>query len=129
MGYVMIDYVDYSKLKLTPLSRSLLYDKKPISLAKFVWQEKAKSKKKEPVQAVTDYDIDLFRSLKELRKKIASERGVPAFVIFGDASLREMAHYKPKTLTDFSQIKGVGTFKLEEFGEAFITSINEYVDE
>lgn len=126
MGYISVDYVDYSKLKLTPLSRQILFESKEISLAKFIWQDKTKSKKPEPVQAVTDYDVHLFRELKTLRKKLADEREVPAFVIFSDASLREMAHYKPTAKMEFSNIKGVGEYKLENFGEEFLEVIKEY---
>ncbi len=126
MGYISVDYVDYSKLKLTPLSRQILFESKEISLAKFIWQDKTKPKKPEHVQAVTDYDVHLFRELKTLRKKLADEREVPAFVIFSDASLREIAHYKPTARMEFSNIKGVGEYKLENFGEEFLEVIKEY---
>lgn len=128
MGYIRLDYLDYSKLKLTPLSRELLFENKSISLARYVWQDKKAPQKKEPVQAVTDYDVHLLRALKQVRKDIAEQRGVPAFVVFGDASLREMAHYKPKSLIEFSNIKGVGEYKLTTFGEAFVNAIKEYED-
>ena len=128
MGYISIDYVNYSKLRLTPLARQILFDNKEISLAKFVWQDKKASKKREPVQQATDYDVYLFRELKELRKQIALDRGVPAFVVFSDASLREMAHYKPKSLVEFSGIKGVGEYKMTNFGETFIEVIRENTD-
>jgi len=129
MGYIEIDYVNYSNLKLTNLSRDVLFSDQPVSLAKFVWQDKKAAKKKEPVQKVTDYDIYLFRELKTLRGEIAKERGVPAYIIFGDASLREMAHYKPTTMVEFANIKGVGEFKLTQFGEMFVDKIKEYTSE
>ena len=57
--------------------------------------------------------------LKELRLKIAREENVPAFVIFSDRTLREMSQKKPKNEADFLRISGVGTVKLEKYGENF----------
>jgi len=125
-GYIKLDYADYSKLKLTPLSREVLFEKKQISLAKYVWQDRKETKKKEVRAKVTDYDIHLFRELKKVRKEIAKERGVPPYIVFGDESLREMAHYKPTTKMEFSNIKGVGEFKLTNFAEAFLSVIEGY---
>ena len=126
MGYIKIDYLNYSKLQLTHLSQKVLFGDEQISLAKFVWQEKKKEKKKAQTQKITDYDIYLFRELKKVRSFIAKERGVPPYIVFGDASLREMAHYKPKTKLEFSNIKGVGEFKLSEFGDAFMEVIQDH---
>lgn len=126
MGYIKIDYLNYSKLQLTHLSQKVLFGDEQISLAKFVWQEKKKEKKKAQTQKITDFDIYLFRELKKVRSFIAKERGVPPYIVFGDASLREMAHYKPKTKLEFSNIKGVGEFKLSEFGDAFMEVIQEH---
>ena len=127
MGFVEVDYVNYSKLKLTKLSNDILFGKGNLSLAKFVWQDKKESKKKKAVaQKVTDYDIYLFRELKKVRAELANEKNVPAYIIFSDSSLREMAHYKPTTMIEFSNIKGVGEFKLTQFGEKFIEKIKEY---
>ena len=126
MGYIKIDYLNYSKLQLTHLSQKVLFGDEQISLAKFVWQEKKKEKKKAQTQKITDYDIYLFRELKKVRSFIAKERGVPPYIVFGDASLREMAHYKPKTKLEFSNIKGVGEFKLLEFGDAFMEVIQDH---
>lgn len=125
MGYIEIDYLNYSKLKLTNLSKGVLFGDDGLSLAKFIWQEKKRTNKKEPVQKITEYDIYLFRELKKVRAEIASSRGVPAYIIFGDASLREMAHYKPKSLVEFSNIKGIGEYKLTEFGSYFVDKIKE----
>lgn len=71
-------------------------------------------------------DRGLFDHLRSLRSQIASERSVPAYIVFGDATLRDLARVRPSDLHRFSKIKGVGTQKLSDFGDTFVTAINEY---
>jgi ATP-dependent DNA helicase RecQ len=71
-------------------------------------------------------DKDLFEKLRALRIKIARERGWQAFMVFSDATLREMAAVKPSTLAKLSRVKGVGNAKLENFGEEFLHVITEH---
>ena len=68
-------------------------------------------------------DRDLFEGLRELRRSIADDRGVPAFVVFNDATLRDMARVRPRTRDQLLEVKGVGQTKLEEFGDAFLERI------
>jgi ATP-dependent DNA helicase RecQ len=68
-------------------------------------------------------DRTLFESLKLLRRKLADEMGVPAYIVFSDASLRDMARQRPQTLDEFRKIRGVGDRKTEDFGEEFIELI------
>ena len=76
-----------------------------------------------------NYDEQIFEALRELRKEIADEKGVPAFVIFGDVSLQEMSKKLPTTNEEFTQISGVGTKKLEQYGETFTEFISELKEE
>jgi ATP-dependent DNA helicase RecQ len=69
------------------------------------------------------FDESLFEKLKALRRTFADERNVPAFVIFGDATLRAMARDKPATSDEFLAVSGVGPAKLSQFGEAFLGAI------
>lgn len=71
-------------------------------------------------------DRGLFEKLRELRRSIALERGVPAFVIFGDASLRELARVRPSTLESLRRVRGIGDQKLADFGERFLQAIAAY---
>jgi len=71
-------------------------------------------------------DERCFAELKILRKKLADEKGVPAFIIFGDASLHDMSYKKPQDTTEFQDITGVGEKKLVEYGEVFLAAIREY---
>jgi ATP-dependent DNA helicase RecQ len=73
-------------------------------------------------------DEDLFQILRALRRTLAEERGIPPYLIFSDASLREMARERPTTADAFLQVKGVGLRKLQELGPRFLACIREYVD-
>jgi ATP-dependent DNA helicase RecQ len=73
-----------------------------------------------------DYNQELFGILRELRRKLAEEASVPPFVIFGDASLREMAYYFPKDAKSFSKIIGVGAKKLDQYADIFLEVINYF---
>ncbi len=72
------------------------------------------------------YDVDLFEELRTLRKRLADERDVPAYVIFSDATLRAMARDVPSTARDLRRIPGVGDRKLVDFGDAFLAAIAAY---
>src|SRR5262249_33487325 len=72
-------------------------------------------------------DEGLFERLRSLRRKFADERNVPAYVIFSDVSLREMARNYPTTANEFRQIPGVGEQKLKDFAEAFLIEIKNYL--
>ena len=73
-------------------------------------------------------DEACFAVLKTLRTKLAEDRGVPAFIIFGDASLHAMAYQKPQTKAQFATISGVGEKKLKEYADVFIAAIGEYIN-
>ena len=81
------------------------------------------------VDEAPDYDRSLFDKLRVLRKGLADSRGVPAYTIFSDVSLREMAAYFPQSLESFGDISGVGAAKLEEFGKEFLTVIRQHTRE
>ena len=70
----------------------------------------------------------LFEQLRKLRKRIADAQSVPPYVIFADSSLKAMAQKKPKNLTDFSSISGVGVHKLKQYGEQFVSEIREFCE-
>ncbi len=71
-------------------------------------------------------DRGLFERLREVRRELAQERQVPAFVVFSDAALRDMARRKPLTLQTFEEVHGVGAAKLKQFGRQFTAAIDHY---
>ena len=76
--------------------------------------------------AAAEYDTVLFGELRTLRRQLAEAQDVPAFVIFGDVSLRQMASLFPQSLDSFAQIPGVGAAKLEQYGPRFVAAIRQY---
>ncbi len=79
-------------------------------------------------QAETEENPALLERLKALRKKIASTLGVPAYVVFNDASLREMSVKMPLTTHEFMNISGVGSIKAERYAKQFAAVIQDYID-
>ena len=74
-------------------------------------------------------DEMLFARLRELRHELAASRGVPAYMVFGDVALREMARDCPATPEAFGLISGVGDKKKAEYGNLFISEIAVYLEE
>jgi ATP-dependent DNA helicase RecQ len=70
----------------------------------------------------------LFEALRAKRRELAAEVGVPPYVIFHDATLRELAERRPASLSDFAHISGVGARKLEAYGVAFLSVIKEVAE-
>jgi ATP-dependent DNA helicase RecQ len=73
--------------------------------------------------------LDLFEELRTLRKRLADERGVPAYVVFSDATLREMASLRPATDAELLSISGVGAKKLDTYGADFLDVIRSFTSE
>ena len=76
-----------------------------------------------------EYDGVLFERLRVLRKRLADEKDVPAFVILGDRALREMAAFLPQSKKSFARVNGVGIEKLAQFSDAFLAVIQQYAHE
>jgi len=98
---------------------------KPIALPK---DKRTRDEKRRRDAAGGEYDEALFDQLRRLRKQIADDRSFPAYIVFSDVSLREMARYYPTTEIEFARISGVGEKKLSEFGAAFIELIASYLE-
>lgn len=113
---------EYPTLQVSALGRQFLLEKNPLLLPKYVSFELGRTEKAE----VTNFASDLFEILRQLRKNIADQQGVPPFVVFGDTSLREMASYLPQSLFSFAKISGVGQEKLARYGQTFVTAILDY---
>lgn len=74
-------------------------------------------------------DAGLLATLKALRLRLAKERQVPAYVVFSDRTLIDMAERRPRDLDAFAEVNGVGEAKLREFGEAFLSAIEAHAAE
>ncbi len=125
-GYLVQDIASYSVLKLTDAARPLLRGEQSLSLAKPRIRELTKKKRPRADAAHGPYDELLFDQLRELRKRIADEQGVPPYIVFGDASLIQMARDKPTDEAELLNITGVGQHKLNKYGSDFLNSIALY---
>ena len=115
----------YPTLNITPKGWSFLKDRDTLVLARPVNQA---ADSVVPANRSSD-DARLFNELSALRKRLADERGVPAFVIFGDKTLEDMARKAPRTAEEFARVSGVGDAKLREYAEPFLKSIVGYVEQ
>jgi ATP-dependent DNA helicase RecQ len=125
-GYLEQDIARYSVLRLTEAARPLLRGEETLELARP--RMKTPSRRKAPKAAAGGgrYDETLFAALRALRKSLADAQGVPPYIIFGDATLVEMAREMPVTAAAFLEISGVGQKKLERYGEDFMAIIRAY---
>jgi ATP-dependent DNA helicase RecQ len=114
----------FATLSLTPAGLEALRKRTPIVLTK---QIKIAEKAPRHRAGAIECDEALFERLRALRRQLADERGVPAYIIFSDVSLREMARKYPTNSIEFRRIPGVGEQKLKDFGEVFLTEIKSHL--
>ena len=123
-GYLIQDIQAFSVLKLTQQARQLLRAEETLELARPRVAEKVKKKKKSgAANELEADDLRLFETLREIRKQLATDQGVPPYVIFGDVALVEMSRERPANEDEFLEINGVGQVKLERHGEVFLEAI------
>jgi ATP-dependent DNA helicase RecQ len=125
-GYLLQDIANYSVLKLTDAARPLLRGEQTLQLARPRIREQTRKKRPRGDAAHGPYDEALFDQLRELRKRLADEQGVPPYVVFGDASLIQMARDKPADEAQLLNVTGVGQHKLAKYGSDFLNSIALY---
>jgi ATP-dependent DNA helicase RecQ len=114
----------FATLSLTPAGLEALRKRTSIVLTKQIEIAEKPARRK---PGAIECDEVLFERLRTLRRQLADERGVPAYIIFSDVSLREMARNYPTNSTEFRRIPGVGEQKLKDFGEAFLSEIRSYL--
>lgn len=123
-GVLEIRFHENGRLLLTPLAKKILFEGRTVQLASL--QQKAKTNKKEPREK--QETAGLFEKLRKLRSEIALEENVPAYIIFGDASLKDMESLLPRTETDFIKVSGVGQVKNDKYSSRFLNVINVHVE-
>jgi ATP-dependent DNA helicase RecQ len=132
LGYLFQDIQNYSVLKFTESSGDLLKGKIELELAfpkkevKAGKTSRVSSGKKSSKDSLLDKDRALFEELRVLRKEIADSEDIPAYQVFGDAALVEMAQQRPVDDSGFLRISGVGETKLARFGFEFLNCLRDY---
>lgn len=116
---------EYPTLLVTPEGREFLRRRDPLLLSRPVGNRRTETRRSAP--SVDDnYDRSLFEELRTLRRRLAEERGLPPYIVFGDTSLRHMAKMYPRTIEEFADVHGVGAARLQEYGRQFVEVIEAY---
>jgi ATP-dependent DNA helicase RecQ len=124
-GYLVADQ-EFQTIGLNASAGHVLYRGKTVQMKVEVEPEQTI-----PVSGITKLgseDEDLFDVLKELRASLAKEAGIPAYVVFSNATLTEMAKKKPRTMLEFRKITGVGEIKAAWYGKTFVERIRNYIE-
>ena len=139
MGYIEVMYDQHNHLRVTELGRQVLYGERQAMLVVIRREvQPLKGKKKQPRQKEVlsdlwnfpknepEEDKELFEILRQLRLRIAQQKGEPPFVIMSDKVLRQLAMYKPTTMQAFGNINGIGEFKCATYGPVFLPVIIQH---
>ena len=125
-GYLRSEVQRFGALRLTSKSRGLLRGEESVQL-----REDVAAKRQAKVARVSSYepspaDQPLWDALRELRSRLAKEAGLPAYVIFHDATLKEMVRLRPGSLGQLAELHGVGQKKLESYGAVFLELLADW---
>lgn len=129
-AYLRVDMENYGSLKLNEKCRGILRGEEKVYFRRIDSQTQNKTSRVKPdknIQFATSEDEQLWQELRELRKRLAQQQGIPPYYIFSDASLKEMLQHKPTSRDQFAQIHGVGQVKLEKYVIPFTNLIRQYV--
>lgn len=123
-GYCIQDIERYNVLRLTEKAIPVLRGTESIALTVQIEDNSPKSKKKKTRTASDAPSSPLFETLRALRRELAQEENKPPFMIFSDATLRDMIRLQPKTLNQLLNVSGVGQHKLTQYGQQFLDALN-----
>lgn len=134
LGYFEIAYNENNHLKITESGQNILFGKEKATLVVIKHEEPAtqQARKKKVLHAketepvlYQDKDEELFETLRALRKKIADQQAVPAYIVLSDKVLNLLSTIRPKTIEDFGNISGIGEYKQRKYGKEFIEAIRK----
>lgn len=139
LGYFEIAYNENNHLKITEAGKKVLFGKERAQLVVIKREESygkkgsaKENKTASPAPLFTptvfeNEDEGLFEALRQLRKKLADQLAIPAYIVLSDKTLHLLALKKPDDMEAFGEISGIGEFKKEKYGKDFLTVINEYL--
>ena len=120
-GFLEVDHAGYGALKLTEASRPLLRGEGVLRVREDAKEPAPRKKPRAPAGDIPDRDRDLWEALRECRRQLAAEQSLPPYVIFHDATLRQMLAEQPADREALLKISGIGQAKLERYGERFLS--------
>ena len=137
LGYIEIAYNENSRLKVTEIGRNVLFGKEKAMLVVIKREEQTTKRKKGatpiqqtiPTPTVFNGESDtLFEELRQLRKKLADQQAIPAYIVLSDKVLHLLASSKPDTIEAFGTISGIGEYKKERYGKDFVSVIKKHLE-
>lgn len=129
LGFYEVAYDDHYKLRLTELSKAVLFEGKKVELVDLSEASQKFSKSvADEEEKVLKPSEELFEILRQVRSRIAREEGKPPYLIFSDAALKDMSAKKPVSQPEMLNVSGVGAHKFEAYGQDFMNPIIEYVN-
>lgn len=123
-GYIMT-HPDRGDLNLTDKAREVLFHGEKV---KMLVRKKKREKSRKEDASSNPNTAGLLEELKALRLTLAKEENMPAYIVFSNATLKDMAQKAPVTMAEFLAVSGVGKFKAERYGQRFLTAIKKYMD-
>lgn len=123
-GWLELDISGFGALTLTEAGRSVLKGNSTVEIRKIATKREARRTKSAIAAAAEEVDDLLLARLKAVRRDLAAERNVPAYVVFSDATLIDMCLIKPRNLDEMASVNGVGPKKLKDLGEVFLQTLN-----
>ncbi|GAA4791029.1 DNA helicase RecQ [Lysobacter hankyongensis] len=128
-GLLAIDTDAYGGLRLTDASRAVLTGGQTVMLRRDVVEKSKRDRDGGPRSGVpvASQDLALFRALRDLRARLAKDQNVPAYVIFHDSTLREIAERRPESMPELGRIGGIGGAKLARYGAEVLEVVREQV--
>ena len=126
-GLLEVDTDAYNGLRLTDASRAVLTGKQSVLLRKELPGKSERGRDRGPRTGVPvqAQDLSLFGALRDLRALLAREQNVPAYVIFHDSTLRNIAEQRPGSMDELSRVGGIGGAKLERYGQKVLETVRE----
>ena len=125
-GYLQAES-EFQTLELTRAAGRVLYQGAQVEM--LVEREKEEPQVTTQIRNLTGNQSELYDVLRELRGVLAKEAGLPAYVVFSNATLADMARKKPTTMSAFKKVSGVGEIKASWYGTAFLERIRKYLEE
>ena len=129
-GLLDIDIAGYGGLRATQAGTALMqgegeFHYRPDRIGKQAKPKRAAAPAAASAEVLDEADLNLLQRLKALRLELAKERGVPAYVVFSDRTLIDMARRRPGTVDEFADVFGVGAAKLKDFADIFLREVAE----
>ncbi len=124
LRYILIEGYEYPVLKLSTLAWSFLKEKQPVLMPVYEKPKTAKPTRKKAISG--DFDDLLFQKLRDKRKALSTKQNVPAYIIFHDKTLQEIAIAQPQSIDELLSINGIGQKKAQQYGHEFLAVVHEF---